>query len=94
MYKITKNGATVALTEGVTYVRKNKANACRVLCGEAEAQGIVHNGTTYNLLGREPMDGAETVMLEQADAGAQIGDMQSAIDHLVIASLEGGIGNV
>lgn len=96
MIKITNasTGATVTLTEGVTFVREDKENACLVLCEEPEAQGIAHAGTTFSLLGREAIDGTETVMLDTVDAGAQINDMQTAIDDLVIASLEGGIGNV
>ena len=44
-----------------------------MLCPEAEATGIAHNGTVYHLLGRPDMAGAEiTVMLEETDAGAEI----------------------
>lgn len=93
MYKITKDGATVALTEKPNYVRLQE-NGCFALCEEPEAQGVVHNGTVFHLLGREEMSGQETVMLEQIDAGAQIGDMQNAVDDLVIAVLEGGLENV
>lgn len=47
-------------------------NGCFVLCQEAEATGIAHNGTVYHLLGREELEGAESVILEAADAGAEI----------------------
>ena len=44
-----------------------------MLCPEAEATGIAHNGTVYHLLGRPDMAGTEiTVMLEETDAGAEI----------------------
>ena len=64
MFKITKDGATVAMTEAPNYI-KQAENGCFVLCPEAEATGIAHNGTVYHLLGRPDMAGAEiTVMLE------------------------------
>ena len=63
MFKITKDGATVAMTEAPNYI-KQAENGCFVLCPEAEATGIAHNGTVYHLLGRPDMAGAEiTVML-------------------------------
>lgn len=72
MFKITKDGATVAMTEDPNYI-KQAENGCFVLCPEAEATGIAHNGTVYHLLGRPDMAGAEiTVMLEETDAGAEI----------------------
>ena len=72
MFKITKDGATVAMTEAPNYI-KQAENGCFVLCPEAEATGIAHNGTVYHLLGRADMEGAEsTVILEETDAGAEI----------------------
>lgn len=72
MFKITKDGATVAMTEAPNYI-KQAENGCFVLCPEAEATGIAHNGTVYHLLGRPDMAGAEiTIMLEETDAGAEI----------------------
>ena len=72
MFKITKGGATVAMTEAPNYI-KQAENGCFVLCPEAEATGIAHNGTVYHLLGRPDMAGAEiTVMLEETDAGVEI----------------------
>lgn len=72
MFKITKDGATLAMTEAPNYI-KQAENGCFVLCPEAEATGIAHNGAVYHLLGRPDMEGAEiTVMLEETDAGAEI----------------------
>lgn len=93
MYKIIKDGDTLGMTEAPNYIKQTE-NGCFALCPEPEAQGIVHNGTPYHLLGRNAMDGVDTVTMEETDAGAQILDMQGAIDNLVIASLEGGIDNV
>ena len=71
MYRIVKDGAELALIEAPSYVRKAE-NGCFVLCQEAEATGIAHNGTVYHLLGRGELEGAESVILEAADAGAEI----------------------
>ena len=56
MFKITKDRATVAMTEAPNYI-KQAENGCFVLCPEAEATGIAHNGTVYHLLGRPDMAG-------------------------------------
>lgn len=72
MYKITRDGETVAMTEAPNYVRKAE-NGCFTLCKEAEAEGIAHGGQVFHLLGRPDMEGAvATVMLEETDAGAEL----------------------
>lgn len=71
MFKIIKDGTSLGMTEAPTYVRQAE-NGCFVLCQEAEATGIAHNGTVYHLLGREALEGTESVILEAADAGAEI----------------------
>lgn len=72
MYKITRDGETVAMTEAPNYVRMAE-NGCFTLCREAEAEGIAHGGQVFHLLGRPDMKGAAaTVMLEEIDAGSEI----------------------
>ena len=71
MFKIIKEGTSLGMTEAPTYVRQAE-NGCFVLCQEAEAAGIAYNGTVYHLLSREALEGAESVILEAADAGAEI----------------------
>lgn len=71
MYRIIKDGTELALIEAPSYVRQAR-NGCFVLCQEAEAAGIAYNGTVYHLLGREALEGAESVILEVADAGVEI----------------------
>lgn len=79
MYKIIKDGATLALTEAPNYVRRQK-NGCFALCEERDAQGIVHNGTVYHLLGREALEGQESVVLEEFDAGAEMEHTRTAVE--------------
>ena len=57
MYKITRDGASLGLTERPTYI-KQAPNGCLVLCPESEAVGIVWEGTPLHLLGRDELEGA------------------------------------
>lgn len=79
MYKIisTENSA-VGLTEKPTYI-KIAANGSYVLCGEAEATGIAHNGKPYHLLDRDEMDGLETVFLLEVDMGNELAATNKAV---------------
>ena len=61
MFRITKNGATVGMTESPNYIRQQE-NGCFALCPEPLASGIVFEGTVYHLMGRDTLEGAETVM--------------------------------
>lgn len=72
MYKIARDRKTVAITEAPNYIRR-ATNGCFNLCQEAEAEGIVHGGKVFHLLGRPDIEGAvATVMLEETDAGNEI----------------------
>lgn len=71
MFKIIKDGTGLGMTEAPTYVRQAE-NGCFVLCQEGQATGIAYGGTVYHLLGREALEGAESVILEETDAGAEI----------------------
>lgn len=79
MYKIIKDGATLAQTEAVNYVRLQD-NGCYALCNEPDARGIVHNGTVYHLLGREALEGCDSVVLEQFDGGAELENTTLAVE--------------
>lgn len=68
MFKIIKDGTSLGMTEAPTYVRQAE-NGCFVLCQEGQATGIAYGGTVYHLLGREAVEGAESVILEKTDAG-------------------------
>ena len=57
MFRITKNGASVDMTEAPTYIKQH-SNGSFVLCPEPEASGIAFAGSVYHLLGREPLEGA------------------------------------
>ena len=89
MYKITKNGYGLAMTEAPTYIKK-AANGCYVLCPEPEAQGIAYNGQVFHLLGREEMEDVEPVMLEETDAGEEISRAAEAGSIMFVTLAEAG----
>lgn len=76
MYRIVKDGAALALIEAPTYVRQ-AGNGCFVLCQEDQATGIAYGGTVYHLLGREAVEGAESVILEEVDTGKMMEELQN-----------------
>ena len=51
MFRITKDGASLGMTEAPTYI-KRAPNGCLFLCPENEATGIAWEGKVYGLLGR------------------------------------------
>lgn len=79
MYKIIKDGTTLAMTEAPNYV-KQQANGCYTLCTEEEAAGIANAGTVYHLLGRPELEGVETIVLEKTDAGTMLAEAGQAAE--------------
>ena len=68
MYEIRKDGAVLALTEKPNYIYRHE-DGFYALCDEAQAQGIAVNGKPYSLYGRPAIEGCETVILVETDAG-------------------------
>lgn len=88
MYRIIVNNETLGMTEAPNYVKK-AGNGCFVLCAEEEAQGIVHNGTVYQLMGREFMIPWEPVaILAETDAGEEIARAANAGEIAFVAMAE------
>ena len=101
MYEIRKDGALLALTEQVNYIRLHEGGFY-LLCPEAEAQGVAVAGTPYHLQGRAEMQGCETVLVQETDAGAALqeataraeadaklsGQMQTAVKLYVQAATD------
>lgn len=64
LYKYTKTDGTYVGTEfEPTYIRL-LGNGYYGICSEAEAQGVAIRNKPFNLEGREPMEGLETVRFE------------------------------
>lgn len=86
MYRLIKDGKVFAITENLTFIRQSN-NGVYVICAEEKAQGIAHKNVPYNLLGREPMAGLETVIAVEVDGGECIhnGDVnQTDADALIV----------
>ena len=75
MYEIRKDGALLALTEQVNYIRLHP-DGFYLLCPEAEAQGVAVSGTPYHLMGRDEMPECETVVVQETDAGRVLREEQ------------------
>lgn len=78
MYKIIRDGTILGMTEAPTYI-KQADNGCFILCPEPEASGISYGGRAFHLLGREAIEGAETVSVLESDAGAEITEAKEAV---------------
>lgn len=89
MFKINKDGTSLGMTEAPNYI-KQAENGSYVLCPEPEASGIAFNGVAYHLLGRNPMEGAETVMLEETDAGTEIVNATATSGIMFVTMAEAG----
>ena len=89
MYRITKDGGSLGMTEAPTYI-KQAPNGCLVLCPENEATGIAHEGRVFHLLGREGVPDAPTVMLEQVDGGGEIRKASETGGLMFVTLAEGG----
>ena len=89
MYRITKDWASLGMTEAPTYI-KQAPNGCLVLCPENEAMGIAHEGQVYSLLGREPLPDAPTIMLEQVDGGGELYKASETGGIMFVTLAEGG----
>lgn len=76
MYEIRKDGALLALTEQVNYIRLHP-DGFYLLCTEAEAQGVAVAGTPYHLMGRDEMPECETVVVQETDAGRVLREEQA-----------------
>lgn len=62
MYKIIKENTVQAVVTTPVWVKMQK-NGSFALCDEAEAHGVVVDGTVYHVSGRPEIEGYETVIL-------------------------------
>ena len=89
MYEIIKDGAVLALTESPNYIQLHP-DGFYILCEQSEAQGVAVNGTPYHLFGRKPMDGLETVMLVETDAGRVLKEQETVNSIAFVTLAESG----
>ena len=89
MFKITRNGESLGMTEAPNYIKLTE-NGSYNLCPEPEASGIAFAGKVYHLLGRTAMEGVDTVMLEEVDAGDEIVKANEAGSIMFVTMAEAG----
>ena len=89
MFRISKDGVSLGMTEAPNYI-KQADNGSYILCPEPEASGIAFAGKQYHLLGRAAMEGVETVVLEETDAGTEIVKATEAGGIMFVTMAEGG----
>ena len=89
MLKITRNGESLGMTEAPNYIKLTE-NGSYNLCPEPEASGIAFAGKVYHLLGRAAMEGVDTVMLEEVDAGDEIVKANEAGSITFVTMAEAG----
>lgn len=75
----------MAVITSPVWVRKQD-NGCFALCGEADAQGIVVDGTVYHVAGRSEIEGAETVNVGEISESAYQKEQQTLQSSLVYAA--------
>ena len=89
MYEIRKDGGVIALTEKPNYIRRH-ADGFYILCKEEDAQGVAVDGTPYHLFGRAYMDGLETVVLAETDAGRVLKEQETVNSIAFVTLAEAG----
>ena len=86
MYKINKDGTTIALVEKLNFIKRSETGIF-VSCAENEAQGVAVKNTPYNILGRKPMAECETVVIFEVDGGECLtttDENQTTADALIV----------
>lgn len=89
MFRISKDGVSLGMTEAPNYIKQTE-NGCYNLCPEPEASGIVFEGKVYHLLDRPTLEGVDTVMLEETDAGTEIVKATEAGGIMFVTMTEAG----
>ena len=87
MYRlVTTAGVELGITEEVRYIKRSD-NGSFVRADRENAVGVAHNGTPYNLLGHEEIEGADTVIVREADINEIISRRVAQIMESIAASV-------
>ena len=90
MYKIINaDGRELGMTEQPYYIRMSESGSYAP-CSAKEAQGVALNGTPYHLFGRAAMEGLETVVLAETDAGRIMLDQKTVNSIAFVTLAEAG----
>lgn len=73
MYKIIMmDGTEMAVVDRVTWIKIGRSGSYAIAKNRGEAIGIAYKSVPYNLLGFDRIEGAETVMVSEIDAGEYV----------------------
>lgn len=86
MYQIYKDNKQIGCIENPVYIFLQE-NGCFGLTTEESATGIVFDGQPYHLLGCDEIEGLETVMLVEYDAGQEVFSARNAAQLEVAAKV-------
>ena len=89
MFRINRGGESIGMTEVPNYIKQTE-NGCYNLCPEPEASGIVFEGKVYHLRDRPALEGVDTIMLEETDAGTEIVKATEAGGIMFVTMAEAG----
>lgn len=95
MYKITKNGETIAVCETPLYIKVDPETGCYIEATAKGADGIAINGVPYSLPGHD-LNGQPKVDIQEINGGTllledekKISSNSEAIDNIIISLLGG-----
>lgn len=93
MYRIIKvsDGTEIGVTDTIEFIRYGNSG-CFVPATQDEAIGVAYNCVTYNLVGFEEIDGADTVVVSKIDAGEVMKEMASYSE--LAAAIREGVNQV
>ena len=90
MYKIINaEGLELGMTEQPYYIKLSESGSYAP-CSAKEAQGVAVNGTPYHLFGRTAMEGLETVVLAETDAGHILQEQETVNSITFVTLAEAG----
>ena len=90
MYKIINaDGRELGMTEQPYYIKMSESER-KAPNNAKEAQGVELNGTPYHLFGRAAMEGLETVVLAETDAGRIMLDQKTVNSIAFVTLAEAG----
>lgn len=88
MYRIIKlDGTELGMTDSVLYIKVTESGSFTP-CSIDEAIGVAFDSVPYNLVGREDIEGADTVVVSKCDGGAMVAHQRDLVDELILSALE------
>lgn len=82
---VTTKGVELGVTEEVRYIKRSD-NGSFVRTDKEDAIGVAYDSQPYNLLGHEEIEGADTVIVKEADINEIISRRVAQIMESIAAS--------